>query len=405
MNILFFNRSFYPDVESTGQLLTELCEDLTEYGHNVSVICGRSYYPGDKKFNFYLQFDKYKKVEVIRAWGTKFLKRFLFLRLLNLSTYFFLAFIAGFLVKNKPDVVIVQTDPPLLGPLGIFFSKWYKAKFVYSCQDLYPDVGIITGKLKSSFLNYLLKKINMISFKWSDCVISIGEDMKNRIIGKGIDKNKIFVIHNWADTNTLYPILPNENKFKTKYNLNNSFLVMYSGNIGFTQGLDKLVEVASRLKEKNNLRFLLVGDGADKPNLEAQVSKLELKNISFLPYQSKDELNNSLNSPDIHLITSQRGLAGIVVPSKIYGVLACGKPFIAWVDEESEINYIAKKYNCGIVVKPGNVEEMIKSLEWTLNNQSELKRMGENGRQAAVDFFDRKVSTGKFNKLIEEICL
>lgn len=180
---------------------------------------------------------------------------------------------------------------------------------------------------------------------------------------------------------------------------------MYSGNIGFTQGLDKLVEVASKLKEKNNLKFLLVGDGADKPNIQAQVLKDNLSNVFFLPYQPKSELNNSLNSPDIHLITSQKGLAGIVVPSKIFGILACGKPFIAWVDEESEINYIAKKYNCGIVVESGNVEEMVKSLEWALNNQDELNKMGKNGRQAAVEFFDRKVSTNKFNKLIEEICL
>lgn len=405
MNILFFNRSFYPDTEATGQFLTELCEDLAEYGHNTSVICGRAYHPGDRKFNFHLQFDKYKKVEVIRAWGTKFLKRFLFLRLLNLGTYFLLAFFAGFLIKKKPDVVIVQTDPPLLGLLGLFFSKVYKAKFIYSCQDIYPDVGIVTGRLKNPFLNFILKIVNLLSFKLSDKVFCLGNDMKRKIVSKGVDPDKVCVVYDWADTKLLFPIPAERNSFRIRNNLNGSFVVMYSGNIGFTQGLDKLMEVALKLKEKNNLKFLLVGDGADKPNLEVQVSKLGLKNISFLPYQPKEELNNSLNSPDIHLITSQKGLAGIVVPSKIFGILACGKPFIAWVDEESEINYIAKKYNCGIVVKPGNVEEMVKSLEWALNNQGELKRMSENGRQAAVDFFDRKVSTGKFNKLIEEICL
>ena len=227
--------------------------------------------------------------------------------------------------------------------------------------------------------------------------------MKRKVISKGINAEKINVVYPWADTRKIVPISPENNVFRTENNLNNNFVVMYSGNIGLTQGLDKLIEAASRLKEKNNFKFLLVGDGAEKPNLEAQVSKLGLKNVQFLPYQPKEKLNNSLNSPDIHLITSQKGLAGIVVPSKIFGILACGKPFIAWVDEESEVSYIAKKFNCGIVVESGNINEMVRSLEWALNNKSELQKMGENGRRAAVEFFDRKIITKKFNDLIMEI--
>lgn len=292
-----------------------------------------------------------------------------------------------------------------MGLLGIFFSKFYGAKFIYSCQDIYPDVGIVTGKLKNPFLNFILEIVNSVSYKTADRITCLGEDMKRKLINKRINVDKISVIHDWADTRLLFPIPKESNPFRLVNNLNNSFVVMYSGNMGLTQGLDKLVEVASELKEKNNLKFLLIGDGADKPNLIAQISRLGLKNIKFLPYQPKEKLNNSLSSPDIHLITSKEGLAGIVVPSKIFGILACGKPFIAWVDEDSEISYIAKKFNCGIVVQPGNVEEMVKCLEWATNNQNELKRMGENGRKAAVEFFDRKISTDKFNKLIEEICL
>jgi len=290
-----------------------------------------------------------------------------------------------------------------LGLLGLFFSKVYGAKFVYFCQDIYPDVGIVTGKLKNPFLNFILKIVNSFSFKLSDKVLCLGNDIKRKIISKGIDPEKINVVYYWADTREIVPLPLEKNVFRTQNNLNGNFVVMYSGNIGFTQGLDKLVEVASKLRGKSNLKFLLVGDGADKPNLMTQISRLGLKNINFLPYQPVEKLNYSLSSPDIHLITSKKGLAGIVVPSKIFRILSCGKPFIAWVDEDSEISYIAKQFNCGIIVQPGNVEEMIKSLEWALNNQSELKKMGENSRKAAVDFFDRKVSTDKFNKLLEEI--
>lgn len=397
MNLLFFNRSFYPSVEATGQFLTELCEDLSAFGHNVTVIAGRH------EKHFLIKRDKYKSIELIRAGGTNLPKEILLFRLINLGTYFLSAFVAGFLVRKKPDIVIAQTDPPVLGLLGIFFSRWYRAKFIYSCQDIYPEIGIITGKLTNPILTFLLKAINLFSFKKADKVICLGEDMKKIIVNKGISKDKVEIVHNWADTNVLKSVNLNENPFRLKHNLQNGFTLMYSGNIGLTQNLEKILEVAKYFKSKNNVKFLLVGDGANKNNLQKLALKAELLNVYFLSYQPKEELKYSLNAPDIHLITFQKGLAGIIVPSKIYGILACGKPFIAWIDEESEISIIARKFKCGIVVPPGDIKKMISTIEWSINNSNELVKMGENGRKASEKFFDRKISTRKFNNIVESL--
>lgn len=404
MNILFFNRSFYPDFEATGQFLTELCEDLIDYGHKVTVICGTSYHAGYKKTSFHFRRENYKSISVIRAWSTKFDKRFLFLRLINLGTYFLLAFIAGFLIKKRPDIVVAQTDPPVLGLLGFFFSKWYGAKFIYSCKDIYPEVGIITGKLTNPFLNYLLDKINRFSFKCADKVLCLGEVMRKRIEEKGVQSEKIEILPDWTDTKEFSFVSKDENPFLSKHKLNNGFKLMYSGNIGLTQSLDKILEVAKYFNNKRkDIRFLLVGDGADKSALEKQAINLELKNVAFLPYQPKEELKYSLSAADVHLITFQKGLAGIMVPSKVYNILACGKPFIAWVDDESEISIIAKKFNCGLSVSSGNVEKMKEAIEWSMTHQEELMEMGKNGRKAAVEHFDRKLTTAKFNKIIQEL--
>ncbi|MBI3590568.1 MAG: glycosyltransferase family 4 protein [Candidatus Melainabacteria bacterium] len=400
MNILFFNRSFYPDTEATGQFLTELCEDLIEFGHKVTVIAGMSYHVDNKERRFLIKHETYKSVDIIRASGTLLPKRFLFFRLINLGTYYLSAFLGGFFVKNKPDVIVVQTDPPLLGILGIFFSRWYKAKLIYSCKDIYPEVGIITGRLTNPVLNFLLKIVNSNSFKVSDLVICLGDDMKRVIINKGVNENKIAVIRDWADTSVLYPVPNDENKFRNENDLQNHFTIMYSGNIGLAQDLEKVIYVANHFKNKSNIKFVFVGDGANKHKLQVLSEELKLSNVLFLPYQPKDELKYSLSSPDLHLITFQKGLSGIMVPSKIYGILACGKPFVAWTDEESEIYTIAHRFNCGLTVSSGDVTKMISAIEWSVNNTSKLREMGENGRRAAVEFFDRKISTGKMNKTL-----
>ena len=358
MNILFFNRSFYPDIEATGQFLTELCEDLAELGHEITVVSGKSYHVSSKN---------------------------------------------KFFLKEKPDVIVAQTDPPVLGLLGIFFSKWYKAKFVYYCKDIYPDVGIITGKLRNPLLNWLLKSINDVSYSCATRIVCIGEDMKKRIIEKGVEGNKISVIHDWANTKELNPVPDRENLFKTKFRLPEQFTVMYSGNLGLTQDLEKVIEVAKHFKDQKELRFIFIGEGANKTNLQNLATKYNLVKVHFLPYQPKEELKYSLSAADIHLITFQKGLAGVMVPSKVYGILACGKPFIGWIDEESEVYNIAHRFNCGLTVPPGDINKMVETLNWAINHRDKLQEMGESARKAAEEFFDRKISITKFNKLILDV--
>lgn len=403
MNFLFFNRSFYPDTEATGQFLTELCEDLAEFGHKVTVICGKSYHVGNDENSSLIKRESYKSIEILRTSGTTLPKKNLFFRLINLGTYFLNAFFAGFLVKQKPDVVVALTDPPLLGLHGIFFSIWHRAKFIYYCKDIYPDVGMITGKLRHPVYIFILKIANNLSFKFAKRIICIGEDMKEKIESKGDFREKIEIVHDWANTKELYPIDSNENPFIRKHNLKNKFIIMYSGNIGLTQGLDRIIKIAEKFNKNERVKFLLIGEGADKENLQKLVIKKELNNVIFLPYQPKEELKYSLSAADIHLITFQKGLAGVIVPSKVYGILACGRPFIAWIDEEGEISNIASKYECGIVVPPGNTDKMIEKIKWSLTNEDKLKEMGENGRRAAVEFFDRKVSVLKFNSVLMQV--
>ena len=403
MRILYFNRSFYPDIEATGQLMTDLCETLVKKGHEITVIAGQSYYSNNDKKGFFLHRQNYKSIEIIRGNGSTFSKRFLLFRIINLSCYFLNAFIAGFLIHKKPNLIVAGTDPPVLGLIGIFFAKLYKAKFIYYCQDIYPDVGIVTGKLTNPILNFLLNQINMLSFKMADKIVCIGEYMKNRIASKGIDESKITIIHNWADTKVLYPVSEDKNPFIEKYNLKKHFTIMYSGNIGLTQNLEKIIEVAKYFKAEPKIRFLLIGEGASKSDLQELIIKYDLSNVELLPYQPKEELKYSLSAPDIHLIPFEKGLSGIMVPSKVYNILSCGKPYIGWIERNSEINSIASKFKCGITVPPGNIRNMIRAINWAIKHPDKLKEMGLHGREAVIKYFDINASVDKFNKIICEV--
>ncbi len=397
MHILFLNRSFYPDIEATGQLTADLCEALHEKGYEVSIICGKSLHENEMEDKKGLN----KKINVIRVSGTTFPKKLLFLRLINLGTYYLSAICAGFFLKKKPDIIVSQTDPPLLGLLGILFSIIYRAKFIYYCQDIYPDVGIITGRLRNPILNSILTISNMLSYKFSNKIIVIGESMKKLLIKKNIDKEKISVIHNWADMKNVQPVEKRNNPFLLTHDLEKSFVVMYSGNLGLTQNLEGVLAIAKELSDYGDIKFIFIGDGVYKSRLEKISNDNNLKNVTFLPYQNLDKIKYSLNSADIHLVPFQKGLSGVLVPSKVYNILACGKPFIGWIDSDSEISDIAKKYNCGVIATPGNVDSLRESILWAYKNKEKLDEMGKNGLKAISGNFDLETSVNRFIQVLK----
>jgi len=176
---------------------------------------------------------------------------------------------------------------------------------------------------------------------------------------------------------------------------------MYSGNIGLSQDLENIIHLADSLKEFYDILFVFIGEGALKEKLMNMSISLSLKNIKFLTYQEKKDLKFSLNAAYIHLIPLKKGMKGIIVPSKVYGIMASGIPFIAAVDEGGEIDKIVKEFHCGIIVQPSNVKELKKAVLWAFNNKNQIEKMGENGRKALENHYTRKICTQKFKRIIE----
>jgi colanic acid biosynthesis glycosyl transferase WcaI len=407
LRICFFNRSYYPDFGATGQLLTELAEALIhDFGCEVSVVTGlpllqrgsdrrlvRGWMPVWR--------ESHNGVQIFRAAGTTFQPQRFTGRVSNYLSYFLSSCLAGLQIP-RPDVVVCLTDPPIIGLAGLLTARRCNAKFVFLCQDVFPEVAQLLEDFHNETVNRLLDRINRFLIRQGEQVIALGETMRERlIVEKGAEPRKVKVIHNWADCAAIVPS-PKRNPFSVSHGLAEAFVVMHSGNIGLSQGLEIVVEAAAHLHGVPDIQFVFVGDGVKRPTLAARARALGLQNVHFLPYQPKERLIESFASADVFVVSLKRGLAGYIVPSKLYGILAAGRPYVAAVEDTCEVAAITRKYDCGLVVEPGHAEDLAHKILTLYHDRTLASRLGANARQAALAF-DRPLQVRAYYRLFREL--
>jgi colanic acid biosynthesis glycosyl transferase WcaI len=389
MRLLFLNRSFWPDPEATGQFLAELCEDLSAE-HEITFVAGPSYHVATKVRGVWRR-ELLGKIAIIRTWGTRLPKTRLPARLVNLGSYYLLAALAALRV-NRPDIIVAETDPPLLGALGVMLKRLWGCRLLYNVRDLYPDIAEATGGVKSRALLKLLEVSNSLTYAWADLIVVLGQDMAERVIAKGVPPEKVVVVPDWVDTQQIRPLAPNP--FRAEFP--DKFIIMYSGNLGLSQQLESVLEAARRLHFDQQFLFVLIGEGARKQWLQDQAARMSLTNVRFLPYQPKENLAESLSGADLHLVPMIRGAAGCMVPSKIYGIMAAGRPFVAMMEERAEVARFASEFQIGFVIKPGDSEALASTILAAAANREGLASMGQRARRLAEQHFDRRVVTARF---------
>lgn len=375
--LLFIINYFYPDVASTGQLMTELCEEL-QNDFDITVIAAFPNYTGKIPQNYIGKFivkESYKNVKVLRVKVPEFDKTKKISRIKYILSYFINSIIAIF-ISEKQDIIFSISQPPVLGGvLGVIAKFIKRAKLVYNIQDFNPEQIEAVGYNKSKLLINILRKIDNYSCKMSDAVVVVGRDMQETLIkrfkGKKIPNN--FVINNWADEEKLFPLPkdhPKVRKFREYYELTDKFVIMYSGNLGLYYDLENIIKVMGEYKDREDVCFAFVGEGAVKNKLVEYVKINNINNIKFIPYQSKEDLIYSLNAADVHLVCNAKGIIGVSVPSKIYGVIAVNKPILGILEEGSEARLLIEDLKCGECTSPGNYTEIKKIINKFINNKS-----------------------------------
>jgi glycosyltransferase involved in cell wall biosynthesis len=316
-------------------------------------------------------------------------------------SYFASAAIAS-LRADRPDVVVSLTDPPIIGLAARWTARRLGARFVFLCEDVFPEVAALLEDFHNPLVNRALDRTNRYLLREADAIVALGDCMRGRLVGgKGADPARTHVIHNWADCEAIVPG-DKDNAFTRAHGLGDRFVLMHSGNVGMSQNLDALIAAADRLRSIERLAILIVGNGSMRDALQRDADGRGLTNVRFLGYQPKAALHESFAAADAFLVSLKAGIEGYIVPSKVYGILAAGRPYIAAVDPACEAAVIAQKYRCGLAAAPGDPDDLARQIHALLGDPAGAIAMGANARRAALQF-DRRVAVQAYFDLLTRV--
>lgn len=304
------------------------------------------------------------------------------------------------------DLMFISSTPPIQGAMAALVKKCRRdhIPLIYNLQDIFPDSLVGTGLAKKDGLLWKIGRvIENFTYRNADKIIVISQDFKRNIMAKGVPEEKIEVIYNWVDEQAVVHVPRNENKLFEKYNLDpNKFYITYCGNIGLTQNMDLLLDVAKELSSEENIHFVLVGEGADKSRVVGRVENENIKNISFLPFQPYEDISHVFSLGNAGLIISKPGVGENSVPSKTWSIMSAECPVIANFDE-NEIKSILNDNNCGIFTKAGDKEAFKNAILELYHNQEKAVQLGKNGRQFIMENLTREIGTSKYVKVVKEV--
>jgi colanic acid biosynthesis glycosyl transferase WcaI len=407
-SVCFVINYFYPDLASTGQIMTELCLDL-QHDFDITVIAAQPGYAGEEiESKKIFETDHLENIKVIRLRLPKVDKTSKLSRMKYIFSYFILANIA--LLKEKADIIFTISQPPILGGLIGTIGKFIKrAKHVYNIQDFNPEQAEAISYTSKQFIFKIARAIDKLNCRYADQVVVVGHDMaetlKKRFNHKNVPNH--VVINNWTNEKEIIPLDKNEPyvaEFLERHNLTDKFIVMYSGNLGLYYDLENIIKVTNEFRDYKDLAFVFIGEGAVKKQMQQYVEENDIKNVLFLPYQPKEFIKYSLNAADVHFVVNQKGIKGVSVPSKIYGVMAAGKPILGVLEQGSEAQLLIDKSNCGVVVEPKDYKGITEAIKYFYNlDQVQRKQMGLNGRAYLEKYLKRETSINKYRNLLKSI--
>jgi colanic acid biosynthesis glycosyl transferase WcaI len=406
MRILLPIIQFPPDVNSTGLLMAQLCEGLVACGHEISVITSFPHYENFRIWDEYkgklIERSKYQDVDVTRLYVYAAGKKSMVNRLLSYLTFNALAGITGGFSRRRWDVILCPNGSFFTGVTAWLVGKLKGAPFIYNVQDLYPDVPIRAGQLRNPSAIVALKGIERFMYRKAAHVTVISPLMRDTLISRGVSAEKISVIPNFVDTDFIRP-LPKTNNFGQQQGLADKFVVTHAGNLGYVYDLDTLLDAAHLLSSQKDILFLIVGSGVAKPALEKKAHELKLKNVRFMPFQSHEALPWLRASSDVQVSLYKNDAAKDSFPSKVYEIMASGRPLLASPDGDSALAKVVKAVGCGLCVNSGNGGDLAEAILQLYRDPSLREMMGKRGREYAEVHHSKHTAVRWYDELLRRV--
>jgi glycosyltransferase involved in cell wall biosynthesis len=402
VRILLLNLYYPPDSSATAKMAQTVVDALS-VAHDVTVVCGRpSYEPTERRAWRLWQTEKAgslpppARVRIIRVGSTDYSRTQMGRRVLNYLSYVALSVPCAVFVRS--DVVLGMTDPPFEGIVAAFIALLKRKPFIYNIRDLYPDMALGGSIMNQGLLTRIWERLHRWALRRAARVIVLGEDMRARIVAKGVDADRVVVVRDGAEICGAASAPPVDPEVVRAIRGDFKFVLLHAGNLGFYGAWETLIEAARRLAEER-IGLVFVGDGAQRARIEAAAAGCD--NVRFLPFFPASKIGSVLAAADAHIVTIKRGLEGVIVPSKMYGILAAGKPIVAVASRETDVVAVGEKRGFAIYADPENAAQAADAIRQTFHNTEKLRDMGEAARAAANDY-DRVAELGKFVRIIEE---
>ncbi|MBW4668946.1 MAG: glycosyltransferase family 4 protein [Cyanomargarita calcarea GSE-NOS-MK-12-04C] len=403
MHILIYSYNYYPEPIGIAPLMTELAEGLVKQGHEVRVITGMPNYPQRQIYDEYrgkwYVTEVHNGVTIQRCYLRVKSKPNLLDRLLLEMSFVFTSFPQA-LKGWRPDVILL-TVPPLLVSLPATLLGWlYNCPVILNVQDILPEAGIRVGLIRNKWMIHALEALEKFAYRSAHTISVISEGFVDNLVNKGVPKNKIVCISNWVNLNFIQPSLK-ENTFRTVHQLDGKFVVLYSGNIALTQGLETVVEAAAKLRHIPEIVFAIVGESQALERLQKYCQLCDADNVLLLPLQPREKLPQMLAAADVGLVVQKRNVISFNMPSKIPLLLASGRPIIASVPGKGTAAKAIKKSGGGIVVAPESPEALASAIMDLYKNPKKAATLAQKGREFAVERYSFEQAIARYESVFD----
>ena len=417
--LIFVNRYFHPDHSATSQMLSDLAFALAEAGHDVHVITSRQRYDSPRK-QLAAQ-ERVAGVDVRRVWTSRFGRGGLVGRAVDYLSFYVTAAIALWRLARTGDVIVAKTDPPMLSVMAAPIARQRRAHLINWLQDIFPEVakavGMGRGRLGSIAFG-VLRWLRDRSLKRAVVNVAIGERMAERMVALGVERSRITVIPNWADGALVTPRAHACNAVRADVAGPSDFVVAYSGNLGRAHEIDAMLGAiaatqanasspvaAGRVEVVRGPRivWLFVGGGSLMQSLQRSVAKRGLRSVVFRPYQPRGLLADSLSAADVHLVSLRPELEGLIVPSKIYGIMAAGRATIFIGDADGEVARALARADCGVTVTSGDGAALAAAIAKLARDRARTRVLGDNARRAFERECDKPLAIARWVRLVGDV--
>ena len=323
-------------------------------------------------------------------------------RILDYGVFHTISAIVALTRIGSYDLILAPSPPLTIGLSAWLLSLMRRVPFIYNVQEIYPDVAVSLGVLRSRLAIRAMESLERFVYNRAPVIAVISDFFRQRLLAKEIPDEKIKVIPNFVDTEFMKPGAP-RNSFAKSHGLEDKFVVLYAGNIGLTQNFENLLSAARRLTRIPDISLLIVGEGTRRPWLEAQLHSIEYPNVMLLPYQPRSVVPQIYACSDVSLVPLKCGTAKNTFPSKIYTIMAAGRPVIVAADKDSELNWLVKETGCGWAVPPDNDEELARAIEHAYEQRSCLVQKGKLGRKYVMENHSRQAVARQYDKIIRKV--